>query len=162
MKKVFFALGAIALIISAFAFRSNYDTWFRGDSQTWEAPTRRATAPYYNYYDSGTLNDTQTVVQTLVNNSSDPLWFPEAASISVQIDLEEITNGITADVTLQGSNQIDATSPTWIDVWSPLAWSADEDTLINITPTYAMYRLSWSVVANTGATCSIRTDWIVE
>lgn len=124
-----------------------------------QAP-KKASAPDYKTYGPTAITNAATVYHTLATYQSNPLWYWDASTFSVQIKFDETSGAATTTVTLQGTNQLDAASPTWVDVWSPAAWTADEDTLISITPVYGLYRLKF---AQTGtATSTVQTDWIIE
>lgn len=121
---------------------------------------RTATAPFAKSYGATTLTDAATIYHTLENAQGDDLWFPEAGSISVQVFYDETSGSASGTLTLQGTNQIDAASPRWVDIYTPAAWTADEDTLLTITPVFANYRIK---LAQTGtATATLTTSWIVE
>jgi hypothetical protein len=122
---------------------------------------RLATPPLAKSYGATTLTNSATVYHTLSNNQGEALWFPKASSISVQVYYDEVSGSASATLTLQGTNQIDAASPRWVDVYSiPTAWTADTDTLLAITPVYALYRLK---MAQTGtAVGTLTSAWVVQ
>ena len=149
MKK-FLMFGIVAaLALAGFAF--NYAM----------EDARLATPPFAKSYGATTLTDAATVYHTLENAQGDDLWFPKAESISVQVYYDEVSGSASATLTLQGTNQIDAASPRWVDLYSiPTAWTADTDTLLSITPVYGLYRLK---MAQTGtAVGTLTSAWVVQ
>ncbi len=85
-------------------------------------------------------------------------WFWEPADLGLQINANELTGTTTMDLTVQSSNDL-GDGGTWIDLWSPAAWSADEDTIINIANTaYGRYRLKW---VQAGAGTWTPTSWLI-
>ena len=122
---------------------------------------RTATAPFAKSYGATTLTDAATVYHTLENAQGDDLWFPTATSTTVQVYYAKVSGSPSGTLTLQGTNQIDAASPRWVDIYSiPTAWTASKDTLLSITPVYANYRIK---MAQTGtAVGTLTSAWIVE
>ena len=122
---------------------------------------RTATAPFAKTYGATLLTDAATIYHTLENTQGDDLWFPTATSTTVQVFYDETGGSASGTLTLQGTNQIDAASPRWADIYTiGTAWTADKDTLLTITPVFANYRIK--MVQTGTATATLTTSWIVE
>lgn len=147
MKKFLIPGIVVAIALASFAFS--------------ELAVRTASAPFAKTYGATTLTNSATIYHTLENAQGDDLWFPEAGSVSVQVFYDETSGSASGTLSLQGTNQIDAASPRWVDIFTiPTAWTADKDTLLTITPVFANYRIK---MAQTGtATATLTTSWIVE
>lgn len=145
MKKVLFSLIAILSLSAAFLS-------FKVQDANAPAPVAKLSPGYvaeYTFTTAGASTNYHTIVG----------WFWQPCDLGIQINANELTGTTTMDVTLQATNDLSSSSPTWIDLWSPAAWSADEDTIINVANTsYGMYRLKW---VQAGAGTWTPTSWLI-
>lgn len=141
MKKILFSLIAILTASALFlGFRT-------------AAPPLLKLAPGYVSEYTNTTAGASTTYHTIDG------WFWGTDDLAFQISANELTGTTTMDLTLQTTNDLTSNAPTWVDVWSPVAWSADEDTIISVANTaYGRYRLKW---VQAGAGTWTNTSWLV-
>ena len=122
-------------------------------------PSQKLEAGFVAKYGPTTNTNSGTVYHTITAAGGETGWFWRPVDLSIQINANETSGSASQDLTLQTCNDLDSASPTWIDVWSPAAWTADEDTIITVSNVAnARYRLKW-VGSGTGVWSN--TSWLI-
>ena len=129
-------------------------------------PVAKIAAGYVKEYTT-TLTDTSTDYVEIDG------WFWQAVDLSIQVEVDTNTggSGTVTDFTLQGSNDLEDPTPTWVNLYSVTdsTWLDNEDVLLsgavdtifqNIP--YGRVRLKYDLAGPDTASVTIKTYFIAK